>query len=395
MKKLLLYPHGGSGNHGCEAIVRSTLKAMSETGPSACETILSSSRPDEDAKFGLDRLCRIILQNRPIARFSAGYVGAAIRKHFFRDGDAYDKLSYHEFFDLAGRDSVALSIGGDNYCYGKPRHLYFLNRCLRAKGTRTVLWGASIEPEAMDSEMVKDLSGYDLIFARESVTYEALRGKGLSVISRYCPDPAFLLERADRELPEGFAEGKTVGINLSPLSFSYEKNSGATMEACLGLIRHIIDRTDFQIALIPHVRWSGNDDITPLKALHERFKRTGRVVLIAEEDGFSCMELKGFISRCRIMIAARTHASIAAYSQGVPALVLGYSVKASGIARDLFGTEKDFVVPVQSISASNDLIRSFDMLVCQEHELKARLLRAMPQYRSKIQGAAKEVQSLF
>ena len=26
--KLLLYPHGGSGNHGCEAIVRSTLKMI-------------------------------------------------------------------------------------------------------------------------------------------------------------------------------------------------------------------------------------------------------------------------------------------------------------------------------------------------------------------------------
>lgn len=24
--KLVLYPHGGSGNHGCEAIVRSTCK---------------------------------------------------------------------------------------------------------------------------------------------------------------------------------------------------------------------------------------------------------------------------------------------------------------------------------------------------------------------------------
>lgn len=41
--KLLLYPHGGSGNHGCEAIVRSTLKMI----PTAT---LFSSNPDEDKK---------------------------------------------------------------------------------------------------------------------------------------------------------------------------------------------------------------------------------------------------------------------------------------------------------------------------------------------------------
>lgn len=44
----------------------------------------------------------------------------------------------------------------------------------------------------------------------------------------------------------------------------------------------------------------------------------------------SCGDLKGYISRCRFLVAARTHASIAAYSTGVPALVAGYSVKARG-----------------------------------------------------------------
>ena len=62
-----------------------------------------------------------------------------------------------------------------------------------------------------------------------------------------------------------------------------------------------------------------------------------------------CEELKGCISRCRFLVAARTHASIAAYSTGVPTLVAGYSVKARGIARDLFGTEDGHVLPVQAM----------------------------------------------
>ena len=50
--KLLLYPHGGSGNHGCEAIVRSTLKMI----PTAT---LFSSNPDEDKRYGLDAICTL------------------------------------------------------------------------------------------------------------------------------------------------------------------------------------------------------------------------------------------------------------------------------------------------------------------------------------------------
>ena len=90
-----------------------------------------------------------------------------------------------------------------------------------------------------------------------------------------------------------------------------------------------------QVALIPHVVWSHNDDRKPLSQLYEMFKDTGRVVMIEDHNA---EELKGYIARCRLMVVARTHASIAAYSTQVPTLVVGYSVKARGIAKDIFGS---------------------------------------------------------
>ena len=51
---------------------------------------------------------------------------------------------------------------------------------------------------------------------------------------------------------------------------------------------------------------------------------TGRVLLVGDHN---CMELKGFIGRCRFFVGARTHATIAAYSSCVPTLAAGYSVK--------------------------------------------------------------------
>ena len=64
---------------------------------------------------------------------------------------------------------------------------------------------------------------------------------------------------------------------------------------------------------------------------------TGRVVFFEDHN---CMELKGIISKCRFFVGARTHSTIAAYSMGIPTLVVGYSVKARGIARDLLGGEE-------------------------------------------------------
>ena len=61
--KLLLYPHGGSGNHGCEAIVRSTLKMI----PTAT---LFSSNPDEDKRYGLDAIRTLRAAQAPMSNLS-------------------------------------------------------------------------------------------------------------------------------------------------------------------------------------------------------------------------------------------------------------------------------------------------------------------------------------
>lgn len=160
------------------------------------------------------------------------------------------------------------------------------------------------------------------------------------------PDPAFQLNRIDLPLPKNFIEGNTVGINVSPMIIGLESNQGVTLQNYIELINYIINQTDMQVALIPHVVWSHNDDRIPLNILYDRFKDTGRICMI---DDHTAEELKGYIARCRFMIAARTHASIAAYSTQVPTLVIGYSVKARGIARDLFGNEEHYVLPVQSL----------------------------------------------
>ena len=53
MSKIVLYSHGGSGNHGCEAIVRGTFNVLHGEIDE-----LYSYRPEEDLEFGLDKIIK-------------------------------------------------------------------------------------------------------------------------------------------------------------------------------------------------------------------------------------------------------------------------------------------------------------------------------------------------
>jgi polysaccharide pyruvyl transferase WcaK-like protein len=175
-----------------------------------------------------------------------------------------------------------------------------------------------------------------------------------------------------------------VGINLSPMVMDRESVPGIALENYVRLIRRILDTTDMTVALIPHVIWAGGDDREPLQRLYDAFSDTGRVCMVTDR---SCTELKYLISQCRFFLGARTHATIAAYSTGVPTLVLGYSVKARGIARDLLGTEDGNVLPVQSLRTADDLTAAFAALMGREDEIRSHLADILPEYRKKAHNA--------
>ena len=393
--KLVMYMHAGSGNHGCEAIVNSVCPMVKE------DSVLVSYRGTEDEAYSLKELCEIV-QERSFEEHKIAHVLYYLYRKLTKDGESFIRYRYHKVF-RGKAVPLAISIGGDNYCYENMLNdLRLANAAFNRKGTQTLLLGCSIEPELLKKQrIIEDLAEYHTIIARESITYEALKnafevekgGKPEKTPRILCyPDPAFTLEKKELPLPDGFAKGNTVGINVSPLIQGQEKHQGITMENYRNLIRFIIEQTGMQIALIPHVVWNNNDDRKPLAELYEEFRMTGRVVLI--EDA-SCEKLKGYISRCRMFVGARTHATIAAYSSGVPTLVVGYSVKARGIARDLFGTCENYVIPVQSLDKPDDLANGFKWLSEQEEKIRQQLEEKIPEYKKQALLTGKEVDRLW
>lgn len=380
--KYVLYMHGGSGNHGCEAIVRTTAKLLG--GPENVK--LWSLAKQEDVRYGAAEGVEEIVLSEQLKKFSPGYFEAQLRRRLLGQQDANMKVFLRQQF----RDNVAVSVGGDNYCYPwSAKQAVELNREIRKHCRATVLWGCSVDPEAVTPEVREDLAKYDLITARESISYELL--KAINPNTVLVADPAFTLARRDLPLPEGFAEHHTVGINVSPLIMKYGTEGQLILENYEHLIRHILENTQMHVCLIPHVVWEQNDDREPCRALFEKFRDSGRVCMAPD---CNATELKGFIARCRFLVAARTHASIAGYSNCVPTLVLGYSVKSRGIARDLFGTEKGYVLPVQALKSGHDLTEAFRRMAQQEHEIRTALEEIMPRYRQRAEAGASELNKL-
>ena len=381
MSKIYMYAHGGSGNHGCEAIVRSTVGMLKDKLNK--EMVLISAKPQEDKKYGIDKLCNILLDKEPYSKNSLAFLKAYLTLKLTKDYIPMDKMEYKTTFDNIDNGDIALSIGGDNYCYKNVAVYGMMHDMLLKRGARTVLWGCSVEPKlTKDEKIAKDLARYSLICARESISYEALKKVNPNTV--LVSDPAFLLNAKECALPEGFKVNNTLGLNLSPMAMDLETSKGIALENYKNLISYIIENTDMQVALIPHVIWAGGDDREPLKKLYDMFKDTGRVVLVEDH---SCEEQKYIISKCRFFIGARTHATIAAYSTCVPTLVLGYSIKSRGIARDIFGSEDNYVLPVQNLENSHMLTNAFKWIMGREDEIKKHLVDFMPSYKEKADAS--------
>lgn len=385
--RLVMYLHGGSGNHGCEAIINSTCHMIEEI-----PKLLVTNSEKEDKFYSLAPLCDI-LQERKIAEHFFAHVWYYAWRLLFHDPESFMR---YRFRDVLGKNRAPLyvSVGGDMYCYEiSKKEAIVANSTFNRAGSKTVLWGCSIEPELLkEPEMIEDMKRYALITPRESITKQALNDAGIVENVKLFPDPAFSLQAEEMPLPEGFLTGRTIGINISPMIVRHENEDGITIENYRKLIDHILKTSDDHVALIPHVMWNYNDDRLTLAELYRGYEENQRVLLFPD---MSCGRIKYVISKCRAFIGARTHATIAAYSSCVPTLVVGYSVKARGIARDLFGSEEHYVLPVQALQSPDELLQAYEWLMEKEESIRTRLQAIMPEYCERAVKAGDEIRKLW
>ncbi|WP_395042738.1 polysaccharide pyruvyl transferase family protein [Flavobacterium sp.] len=383
--KILMFLHGGSRNRGCEAIVRSGVALIKNKIPDA-KVDLASWKPETDAIIPL--IDNVYLdKSREIKKFSLQWLACIIQAKLFNNPNYAYQIIHSDIITKVPNYDILLSIGGDNYCYGEQHGFYEINKSIKKAGKKLVLWGASIGEEDLSDAKIEDLKSFDLILARESLTHEILIKNGLTNV-KLCADGAFTMQKEELPLPDGWKVSNTMGFNFSPLVWKKNKNS---RDAAIKLVQHIIDTTTMTIAFTPHVIEPENDDYECLEHFYETFKNSNRVLLLP--NNLNAIQYKGYIARMRFFIGARTHATIAAYSTLIPTMVLGYSVKSKGIAKDIFGEEK-LVLNLNEISDSQKLIEKFDEMVKEEEKIIETLANNIPRIKEMSKKAVQYLQEV-
>ena len=346
-KHYLIYGHGGSYNHGAEALARTTIALFRQRVPD-CKITLSTHFADQDREFGL-------MADEYVERNSKG--------------NDYSEI-YAPTIDKITHDTICIHSGGDNYCYRNWQRWAAIHLAAIYRDAKSILWSCSVDPDIMDVEMLGILKTHHLITARESVTYNVLLSHGLQNVVKVS-DMAFALEPE----PVDFEMENYIVMNLSPLVV---KRNPLVQVAYQHLLDYVLKETDLNIALVPHVLQHVDNDYDALRSLD--FHNSSRVVLVS--DKLKASQYKSIIGKSRFCIAARTHVCIAAYSSCVPSIALGYSSKAQGIAQDL--GMSNYVVEAGSINSGMELVNMFRALAANESGIITSLKEIMPSYKQNV-----------
>lgn len=365
--KYFLFNHEGSKNHGCEAIVRGSMNII-ENSDGKAEFVLSSYNPSDDEI--LNNITVKAAKTRDLTKVEK-LIAAVDLKINNSETYALQKM-YSPIVSDAEDCDICLSVGGDTYCYGDNHGIQVLTRELKKRGKKTVLWGASIGAEDLSERKLESLRDFDAIFTREPITYELLKENGANDNIYLFSDPAFCMERVEVEPIDGFTRENTLGFNISPLVASGDPRKKEIAE---DFLKFIFENTTMKVLLVPHVVEENNNDYDFMKPIFEKFEHTGRIAILPPD--LEARQYKGYIAGTRFFIGARTHSTIAAYSSGVPTIALGYSVKARGIAKDIFGEEK-YVLDIKAMTNYEELRDEFLKLLENENEIRRELMKSIP-----------------
>ena len=375
--KVHLLMHLDGGNRGCEAISKGTAFLLKE--PSS-NIFAYSKKTALDSFLGINKYCTLV-------QMSISFLQKVCRKiwnRFAKSDEARKRIYFHyqylPYLRKIKKDDVYLSTGGDMMCYVDNEVIY-TNNYLNKKGVKTILWGCSMGRENLTPAKLDTLKKFSAVYARESLSFDFFKSLNLNNIVML-PDPAFVLEPQSCELPSVFAKNAVIGINVSNYVLKDDSLDTDKGKQILQLVDYILERTDYHILLIPHVFWKEQNDIVVCNKVIETFGANPRISILNSQSLNYC-EIRYVISKCKFFIGARTHSVISAYSTCVPAIALGYSIKARGIAKDI-GLPDKLVVDFSKDLQKSVLLESFKYLEENENQIRAILEQNIPPYKNKL-----------
>ena len=323
-------------NLGCVALCYSTIVMLERVremyGIDLCYTVFDYSYKEE--KF-ID-LCRALdLGRNRISYCKRGNMSDPLRmvKHMQGNYQMKRGLKFCDaVIDLTEGDSFS-DIYGDVIFKGKTNVKLLIER----KGIPLIIGPQTIGPfykEGNQKRAAKAINNASLVIARDSLSANCVSELGRKDVVQTI-DLAFMLPYDSNIIPK--AEGgiktkakKKVGINVSSMLFSEENEMKVQRFAlrtdyrsCIELILDsLLQSGEYEIYFIPHVAF----DDQAHQELQKRYPTANRI-----PPQSNPVKIKSIISNMDFFIGSRMHATIAAFSSGVPCIPMSYSRKFTGL----------------------------------------------------------------
>lgn len=341
-----------SGNKGCEALAYGFLE------------ILNSILDEEETNIEV-----YLLQKLPTKQFLKSKCSFRKIKEYFKPKYFFDKLDIKIMFlahtskkiffnskikemnfviDFTGGDSFSDIYGLDRF-YERTK----FKECIIKHKVPLVLGSQTIGPfkdenaKKLASEVIKQAKK---VFARDRLSQryaEEISGRKPILTT----DVAFALPYSRVQLP---SKKIKVGFNPSGLlwhgGYSGDNQFDLTVnykEYCYEVLNHLTKDDRYEVHLILHSFEDNNtnisdNDLVPAKILHKQYRET---ILAPLFD--SCIDAKSYIAGMDVLVGARMHATIGAFSAGVPVIPFAYSRKFQGLFNSL---KYEYIIDAKSVT---------------------------------------------
>jgi len=247
--------------------------------------------------------------------------------------------------DYFGFDYLLCMGEGDSFSdiYGKARFDYInsQHKIARLLKIKYALLPQAIGPfreKRIKRDAKRSIEKAELVFARDFQSIQYVKENTKPAKAFEAIDVAFFMPYKKHNFSE---DSIHVGINISALLWhgGYTKNNQFGLKANYQeLVYSIIDYfwslPDIKIHIVPHVVLQNSNVENDYEVSFDLVNKYNNEKIILAPFFLTPIIAKNYISGLNFFIGARMHATIAAFSSGVPVFPLAYSRKFNGLFKD-------------------------------------------------------------
>lgn len=366
--KINITNNTGLRNRGCEALVVSLIEGINRNFQAPLEFELHTNDPSFD-RWRLAGIASVrpsyltLTPNHPSSHAfnQLAYSGMRLAENLLPQ-----KLAGYPIRQLNALKAadLVLPTGGDIITSDYHNLRKHLSSIVSLDKRKAALIAHTIGPFTKEDEAYfrKSLKSLFLITVRESESHEYLKSLNLDVPLHLTADVAFGLKPTPKDECRRFLltrfgidtqTTRMIGLSVSEGVIRYSKLERAKYFQELTEFVRRLNARGYMVLLIPHVmeRNPNNNDVIACEELHSKLEDASMCRIISGE--FSAAQFKGIIGLTDCLLGARTHATIASMSQGIPTVSVAYSRKAYGIMSDVFGPKlgADLTIAATDLSA--------------------------------------------